>query len=586
MRRFFTFSICNFLSYNSIIRILGVNQVKQEIICPCPSGNVVLQTESLPFSELPDQSELFIDYQTKPLELRKYYPLSVESHTQISNRIPEILANYQTDRQMLCDRLEEININAGASEKTLENIKMLRENDCVAVVSGQQAGLFTGPLYTIYKALSAVKMTECLRGRGYKVVPVFWIASEDHDFAEVSNVEILDSNGGLAKIKHQPEKYIEDLPVGFIESDNSMKSAIDELFKHLQHTEFTDQLRGFIENSYVKGADYGAAFGRLLTAYLGKFGLIVLNPLDKRLKKLAAPVFTEAIKKSDEIVSALRKRSEELEKAGYHAQVLVEEDYFPLFLHAEDNTRRALKKGTNGTFKAKDLNREFTLAELADLAAAQPERFSPSVVLRSVVQDYLLPTVCYFGGGAEISYFAQSAEVYRILNRPVTPILHRQSFTIVESKHGKTLEKYDLQLRDLFGGIENLLPKIVEEHLNKEMAQVFAEVEQEIGAQLDRLDRNLSPIEPTLADSLANRRRKIIYHLANIRRKFHHAQIRKDKTIQRQIETAFASLLPHKALQERSLNAAYFVNRYGTYLFDWIYQAIDLDDKEHRIIYL
>jgi len=560
--------------------------VKQEIICPCPSGNVILQTESLPFSEVPNQSKLFIDYQNKPLELQKYYPLAVESHTQISQRIPEILANYKADRQMLCDVLEEANISNGASDKTLENIQLLRNDDCVAVVSGQQAGLFSGPLYTIYKALSAVKMTECLRGRGFKAVPVFWIATEDHDFEEVSKIEFIDSKGNLAEIKNEPKRCYENLPVGYVKLDDSIKSSLDELFERLPHTEFTDELRNLLENTWVSGIDYGDAFARLLTKFLGKFGLIVLCPLDVRLKKLATPIYVEAIKKSDEIVSALMKRSEELVEAGYHAQVLVSEDYFPLFWQAKDKTRHALKKSASGTFQTKDIEREFTHEGLADLAANEPERFSPSVVLRSVVQDYLLPTVCYFGGAAEIAYFAQSAEVYRILERPVTPIFHRQSFTIVESKHGKTLDKYDLELKDFFGGIENLLPKIVEEFLNKDTARIFAEAEEKINIELNRLDRNLSQIEPTLADSLANRRRKIIYHIANIRTKFHRAQIRKDEVINRQIETAFTALVPHKALQERTLNVNSFINLYGIYLIDWIYEAIDLDNRGHRIIYL
>ncbi len=173
--------------------------MKQEIICPCPTGNVILQTESLPFSEVPNQSKLFIDYQNNPLALKEYYPLAVESHTQISQRIPEVLANYKADRNLLCDVLEEMNRSCRASEKTLENIKLLRDEDCVAVVSGQQAGLFTGPLYTIYKALSAVKMTECLIGRGYKAVPIFWIATEDHDFEEVSKASVINSQGNLVR---------------------------------------------------------------------------------------------------------------------------------------------------------------------------------------------------------------------------------------------------------------------------------------------------------------------------------------------------------------------------------------------------
>jgi uncharacterized protein YllA (UPF0747 family) len=198
----------------------------------------------------------------------------------------------------------------------------------------------------------------------------------------------------------------------------------------------------------------------------------------------------------------------------------------------------------------------------------------------------LLPTVCYFGGAAEIAYFAQSAEVYRILERPVTPIFHRQSFTIIEPKHGKTLRKYDLELKDLFAGNENVKSKIVEKYLNQEMAQIFTEVDVNINTALDRLDRNLSLIEPTLAESLANRRRKIAYHISNLRTKFHSEQMRKDEVIKRQIETAFASLVPNRHLQERTLNVNSFIDRYGFYLIDWIYQAIDLDDKGHRIIYL
>lgn len=560
--------------------------MKKEIICPCPTGNIVLQTESLPFSVIPNQSKLFLDYQRNPLELKKYYPLAVESHTQISQRIPEVLANYKADRQTLCDVLEEANKNNGATEETLENIKLLRDEDCVAVVSGQQAGLFTGPLYTIYKALSAVKMTECLRGRGFKVVPIFWIATEDHDFEEVSKVEVIDSDGDLTEIKNEPKRCYENLPVGYVKLDESIKPTIDKLFEEVPHTEFTDELRKLIENTWVSGIDYGDAFARLLTKFLGKFGLIVLCPLDVRLKKLATPIYVNAIERSDEIVSALRKRSEELESEGYHAQVFVGEDYFPLFWQAKDKTRHALKKSESGTFKTKDIEREFTLEELAALASDEPQRFSPSVVLRSVVQDYLLPTVCYFGGAAEIAYFAQSAEVYRILERPVTPIFHRQSFTIVESKHQKTLKKYNLEFKELFAGIDNILPEIVERFLNKEMAETFIDVDKNINIQLSRLDRKLSEIEPTLADNLANRRKKIAYHVSNLRTKFHNAQLKKDKVISRQIENAFTSLVPNKSLQERSLNVNNFINRHGLYLIDWIYQAIDLDDKEHRIIYL
>lgn len=552
----------------------------------CPAEKSLFRIETLSFSGVPNQSKLFLKYQENSTDLARYYGLEINSHTQIQHLIPNVLKNYHTNRDILCDTLLETNKNCGAGDKTLKNIELLREPDCVAVVSGQQAGLFTGPLYTIYKALSAVKLTECLRGRGIKAVPVFWIATEDHDFAEVSKATVLGQKGNLVELKNEPKRCYENLPVGYVALDESIKTTIEELFQALPHTEFTDELRGVIENSWKIGADFGDAFGTLLTKILGEYGLIMLCPLNEQLKKLAAPIYVEAIKKSKEIVQALQTRSRELEKDKYHAQVFVADDYFPLFWQAKNKTRHALKQTKNETYKVKDIEREFTLDALAELAGQNPERFSPSVVLRSVVQDYLLPTVTYYGGAAEIAYFAQSAEVYKILNRPQTPILHRASFTLVEPKHAKTFDKYDLELKDLFAGTENIMPQIVEKYLNKEMANVFAEVEEKINIQLNRLNRNLLVLEPTLAENLANRRRKILYHISNLRRKFQHAQIQKDRVVQRQIETLFASLVPHKSLQERTLNIIPFLNLYGLNLIDWVYDAIDLDDKEHRILFL
>lgn len=569
-------------TYNPCIE--GEIIVVQEVSDFCVSNGNSFAIESLPFSEIPNQSKLFVEYQQNPISLKEYYPEAVASHTQISERIPEVLARYKADRNLLCEALEEMNKKFDAGEKTLENINLLREADCVAVVSGQQAGLFSGPLYTIYKALSAIKLTECLRGRGFKAVPVFWIATEDHDFEEVSKTFIVNKDNELKELKNEPKRCYENLPVGYVKLDDSIKETIDELFGELPVTEFTAELKQLIEENWASKTYFGDAFARFLTRIFDKHGLIMLCPLDKRLKKIAAPVYVEAIKKSDEIVSALIKRSDELVEKGYHAQVLIGEDYFPLFWQARDHTRNALKKSERGTFRTKDESREFTLEELAQIAEREPKRFSPSVVLRSVVQDYILPTVCYFGGAAEIAYFAQSAEVYRILERPVTPIFHRQSFTFVRAKHSRTMEKYALELKDFFPGMEAVLPRIVEEHLNPEMAKVFAEVEEKINVQLNRLDRRLVEIEPTLADNLATRRRKIIYHVANLRTKFHHAQMRQDAIIQRRIETAFEALVPRRHLQERTLSVIAFLNRYGLYFIDWIYDAIDLDDKAHRII--
>ena len=558
----------------------------QESGCSVSVGVRGLRTESLPFLSVPGQSKLFIDYQTNPLSLAKYYPSIVSSHTEVTARIPELLANYKTNRTQLCDALTRINSNFGEGAKTLENIDLLREQDGVAIVTGQQTGLFTGPLYSIYKALSAIKMSECLRGRGINAVPVFWMATEDHDFEEVSNALVIDSGQDLAEFRVSADESEHGKSVGKIKLDGSVSAAVAELFASLPVTEFTDELRRQLELSWTIGKSHGEAFGTFLTNLLGKYGLIIVDPLDDTLKRLSTPVYAEAIKKSSEIVSALTARSAELVSDDYHPQVLVEKDYFPLFWHTDEGRRVALRRNADGKLQIKGEKMSFTESELAVIAASEPARFSPGVMLRPVVQDYLFPTVCYFGGGAEIAYFAQNSEVYRILGRPVTPILHRQSFTIVEAKHARTLEKYELEFVDLFAGEAELLPNIIDKYIDPSTAKLFAEAEEKINTELNRLDQALSRMDVTLAANLATRRRKIIYHIGALRKKYHFRRAEMDETIGRRIRSAFTTLLPNGHLQERTLNVTSFLNRFGPNFIDMVYNSIDLDDKGHRIVYL
>ena len=215
-----------------------------------------------------------------------------------------------------------------------------------------------------------------------------------------------------------------------------------------------------------------------------------------------------------------------------------------------------------------------------------PHHFRNGAPLRAVVQDYLLPTVAYIGGSAEIAYFAQTAEAYRVLGRPITPILPRSSLTFVESHTGRGLERYGLTLADLFQGLENVLARVVEEHLGAQTAQTFASSEESVNRELDRLKEKLITIDPTLGDALETGRRKITYQMEGLRTRFHRAQMSRDETAQRQLERAFAQLYPHKELQERHINITSLLARHGRYIIDWIFSAINLESNEHQIVYL
>jgi bacillithiol synthase len=559
---------------------------RTEPACFSTPEEAALRLETVAFERIPQQTRLFLDYLKGEPALLRFYPTAVGFHQDVSVRAPEVLAAHKTDRRALCDALEAMNTAWGASPETLSNIARLREGDTVAVVSGQQAGLFTGPLYTIYKALSAVKLAGCLTDRGTKAVPVFWIATEDHDFMEVATAEFIGCDCRLADVHVSTQMHEEGTPVGSVRLDDSITETVERLLEVLPETEFTPDLRNILQDSWVAGRMYGEAFARMMTQLMSEYGLILLDPLDPALKALAAPLYAEAAERAPEIAAAVEARSRELVEAGYHAQVTATADSFPLFLHTADGVRRAVTRTPQGTYKARDTEEEYSAEELGRLARREPTRFSPNVTLRAVVQDYLLPTIAYFGGAAEIAYFAQTGEVYRQLNRPVTPILPRASMTIVEHRTGRTLSRYGLQLGDFFTGLEDVLARVVEEHLGTEAARTFDDAESAMERELDRLKEQLQKVDPTLSDALETGRRKISYQLTGLRSRFHRAQMNRDRAAHRQLERAAALLYPHKSLQERHINITSLMARHGRYVISWIYDAISLGSHDHQVIYL
>jgi bacillithiol biosynthesis cysteine-adding enzyme BshC len=533
-----------------------------------------LRVETLPFDRIPQQTRLFLEYLNDPVSLRRFYPSAVRFHHELQARVPDVLAAHKADRNRVGDALEAMNKRWGAGPDTLDNIKLLRDPDCIAVVSGQQAGLFTGPLYTIYKALSAVKLAGCLRQRNTKAVPVFWIASEDHDFAEVALAEFIGRDCRLKHVDVPTSLHRKDNPVGHVVLDESINAVIDQLFEMSPASEFAADMKALVQKAWQPGRGYAESFATMMTSLLGRYGLVFLDPLDSELKKLAAPVYSAAAQRAPEIGNALEQRSRELEASGYHAQVLATANSFPLFIHDATGARHSLTRGDNGKYRRKEDDTEYTADELAAMASETPERFSPNVTLRAVVQDYLLPTIAYYGGAAEIAYFAQTAEVYR------------SSLTMTERHTGRTLERYGLTLADFFEGLEPVIKRVVEEYLGAGTSRLFDSTEQNVNSELNRLRDELKTVDPTLASALDTGRKKIQYQLDGLRTRFVRAQMARDEAAHRQLQRAFDQLYPNKDLQERHINVTSLLSRHGTYVIEWIFNAINLGSNDHQVVYL
>ena len=540
-------------------------------------------TDSLRFTDIPRTTRLFNDFLYDYPKVARFYADFGRSVTPLADHARKVGAQ-QFDRVRVPDALDRINRAAGSSELTFKHIELLRQPGSVAIVTGQQAGLFTGPLYTIHKALTVIKLAACLRDEGVQAVPVFWIASEDHDYEEVNHTKLLDREGQLKTVRYEASDLPKDAPVGRVTLCDGIAQTIDEFIALLPPSEFTPDIQRDLLESYSPGTGFAQAFAKLMARLFKNYGVVLLDPLDEELKQVAAPLYSQALDKTEQVAQALVARSGELEAAGYHAQVKVSEDMVPLFII--DDGRRVAMTRENGRFHVKGSDRSFAHEELTALASKCPSCFSPNVTMRPVVQDYLLPTAAYIGGPAEIAYFAQLRAVYETLERQEPCVLPRASFTIVEGRHQKTMKKYGLELRDFFEGLHAAVTKVVEQSLDRGTATAFEETERVLNEQLDKLEAWLGKADRTLSSSVEGARSKMLYQIEHLRTRFIHASAHRDETAYRQVERAYTTLFPEKNLQERELNAFYFLSRYGPTLLEELYNAADIGFSNHKLVYI
>jgi bacillithiol biosynthesis cysteine-adding enzyme BshC len=543
-----------------------------------------MSNHAISFNTIPRTSRLYSDFLYNFDRVARFYEPEGRDIPSLVARAKRVAAQ-KFSRDAVATVLADQNRQAGAGPETFANLERLRQSDAVVVITGQQAGLFTGPLYTVFKALTAIKLANELRNQGVNAVPMFWVAAEDHDFEEVNHTRLVNREGQLTTITYTACSPKEGKPVGHVKLAGGISENIEQLIAALPDSEFMPRLAGDLRESYAPGAGFADAFGKMMMKLFGKYGVVLINPLDDRLKHVSGEIYVQAMSRVPEFASQLVSESAALVNAGYHAQVYTSQEAVPLFM-LDEGRRTAIVHRPDGRFYLKNGEKSFAADELLSTVARCPNCFSPNVTLRPIVQDYLLPTVAYIGGPAEIAYFAQLRPNYSLLGRVEPVVLPRASFTLVEKRHAKTMSKYGIAFPELFDGQEEVLKKVVERSLDHNTATVFDETERAFNEQLDKLRDSLTTVDPTLADALKGGRDKIFYQFSNLRTRFVHNRMKRDETMGQQIERLFAVLYPNKNLQEREINAAYFLARYGYELIDRIYDEVELDLRDHKLVYL
>ena len=536
-----------------------------------------MKSHCLPFSQIPHTTRLFLDLLAYAPQVQSFYPRSPYFYEWLKDEVGKI--SYEPSRRERTTQiLERQNKSWNASEKTLANLDRLRKG-ASTIVTGQQVGLFGGPTFSLYKALSAVKLANEATAAGVDAVPVFWLATYDHDLAEVNHVSLPAADGTLAVLT-TPSKDVPGAPVSSVRFGDEINPVVEQAAALLGDTEASQVLR----DSYRPGESLGTAFARLYARIFADWGVILLDPSDPEFDRIAQPIYRAAIERADELAASLLDRGTQLEAAGYHQQVKVTDNSVLLFTTRQGArtpiSRRATEFVIDGEAAAEKLSQSQLLAEVE----SHPERFSPNVLLRPIMQDFLLPTLAYTGGSAEAAYFAQAGVVYEALLGRVTPILPRFSATIVEPKAQRLLEKHELTITDVFEGPEVLRQQIAAKQLPRDLQAAFEAAKKAFEESFSAVKSEVEKLDKTLVDAAETCHSKMQHQLDKLSAQAARAEALKGELVSRHAETLSQALYPHKGLQERTLGGIYFLARYGQELLHQLHDTIHSDCHDHQII--
>ena len=542
-----------------------------------------MKAHCLPFAQIPQTTRLFTDFLAYSPSVQPFYP-HCPNFSEWFKKEASAVQYDSSRRERVSAILERQNKSWGASVQTLANLKRLRDG-AFAVVTGQQVGLFGGPMFAIYKAMTAVKLAEEATAAGIDAVPVFWLATYDHDLAEVNHISFPGPDGILRTFMTSSHG-VPDAPVSNVQLGDEILPVVEEAAALLGDTEAAQ----FLRESYRPGESLGTAFARFYTRLFAPWGVILLDASDPELHRVAAPVYRMAIERAQDLEAALTSRGEALDKAGYYQQVKVTPSSVLVF-GSRKGARTAIHRRVNGSTQAAEFvigsdsgAQKLSPVELLSQIDAAPEDFSPNVLLRPVVQDYLLPTLAYAGGAAEVAYFAQVGAVYEIISDRVTPIVPRFSATIIDPKVQGKMQHYGITVLDAFQGPDALRHKLASRSLPTGLQQAFDLANQSVEESFSSLQESLAKLDPTLVEASQTGSSKVRYQLDRLRERAMAAELRRSEVVGRHAEWLSNTLYPERALQERGVAGAYFMARYGTELLQSIHDVIHSGCHDHQIL--
>lgn len=534
---------------------------------------------------LPKSNQLVTDYLSGEKKVQAYFEYDYKDFQTYINRRHE-LSDQQFPREALVEHLLQFNEQFSTHPKIVENINKLRANDSTVVITGQQAGFLTGPLYTIYKAISTIEHAKQLEMKlQTPVVPIFWVAGEDHDYQEINHVWLL-KEYQLAKEKY-PVSYNDKLPVSSIEIDHhKMKAWIEDVFSVFGETEHSEKVLRFITEKLEASNNITDFFIHIMAAFLEKYGLVFVDSANEDLRKIESPFFKELVQRNGELRMAFQEQRNDIVNDGYPSGVDTEPECAHLFYHV-NGERQLLYHVNEDVYTLKDSDVELTKAELETICDEHPEQLSNNVVTRPLMQEYLFPTLAFVAGPGEITYWAQLKPLFTLLGRKMPPIVPRMHVTIVERNVNKWIRNFKLSLETI---LTSGVSKYRDEWFEKQKGDNAESIVQETKNMIDLAHANLRKfaweLDHNLGQISEKNRLLIMEQLDYMERriqKMYENRFSDELAVFKQIE---ATLVPDGGLQERTWNIFYYLNKYGTEFIDQLMIEHRVNEPKHYILFL
>lgn len=535
------------------------------------------------FCDIPGHQNLFLDYLYEFENVKKYYKKNFRDDDEYKKIITKLSSSPRDHKYQLTEILKGQYEGLNASKNTFGNIQALSSPNTFAVATGQQLGIFAGPLYTFYKIITAIKLSVSLKEKfpEYNFIPLFWMPGDDHDFEEIKSVSLIDQTNNLNSISYDDglEHDINRGGVGELKLNAGINRTLAGLEDSLRKTEFTNELLNMLKDCYQEGKTIKEAFKKLIMNFFDDYGLVIFDPQPKDAKELLKELFKFEIENFRTTSKTLVETSANIEEV-YHSQVKVR----AINLFYSEGDGRYLIEPFENEFKLKGKRKKFSKVELLSVIDEHPEYFSPNVMLRPICQDYLFPTIAYVGGPGEISYFAQAIPLYDIYKVEQPLIYPRSSLTIIEKNISNIFEKYDIIFNDLFLEYDRLSKKAVSKFSDFNFDDIFQSAKDNITASFNNLQQQISAIDPTLSSPIQASRDKALQNLDSLKTKAESAQVNKHEAVLRQVSKAVNIAYPNSNLQERELNFIYFANKYGPDFINKLYKEIAIGKFEHQTL--